>query len=426
MKDAFSMGIKKGKSAITGIVLLFVGSLSHAQTYSLRQILDSIDVKNQGLQQYVLKTQASYAQGTAASAWMAPMAGVGLAEFPYPSGNKIDDGMMPRKMLMLRLGQMFPNFSQQRKEEAYDRSYVSQNQDDRATMKNMLFAKAKMAYYDAFTAQKKLAILREQEQQLELLIKISEGRLAYNKADLPSIYKARARLSDLKSMRINLQSMTDQAGAILNSLMDLPVDHPLQIDTTVDFKQSQVAILQVDSAYLQANRSDIKHTKDEIHSMELKQDVTSAMAKPSFGITWDNMRMNGGMYMYSAMASVSIPIAPWFSKGYKSKITAIDYQIQAMQKMKGNQVSEALGNIRKDWLKLRSARQGLQIFQQDVLPAYAKTYQANLNAFSENTGDIYQTLMAWNDLTMKKMEYYDKLSELLNLQVMLETEMQQY
>jgi outer membrane protein TolC len=282
-----------------------------------------------------------------------------------------------------------------------------------------------MAYYDAFIAQKKLAVLRVQEQQLQLLIKISEGRLAYNKADLPNIYKARATLSDLKSTRINLQSMTDQAISILNALMNLPVDHPLQIDTTANFQQHQVAILQIDTAYVQRNRSDIKHTQDEIHSMELKQQVIEAMGKPTFGITWDNMRMNSGMYLYSAMASLSIPIAPWFSKGYKSKITAMDFQIQAMEKRKENQVSGALGNIRKDWLKLRSAKEDLQIFREEVIPAYAKTYQANLNAFSENNGDIYETLMAWNDLTMKKMEYYDKLAGLLNLRVMLETEMQQ-
>ena len=104
----------------------------------------------------------------------------------------------------------------------------------------------------------------------------------------------------------------------------------------------------------------------------------------------------------------------------------MDFQIQAMRKMQEDQVQQSLGNIRKDWLNLQSARKDLHIFQSEVIPAYAKTYQANLNAFSENTGDIYETLMAWSDLTMKRMEYYDKLSDLLNIRVMLETEMQQY
>jgi hypothetical protein len=87
-------------------------------------------------------------------------------------------------------------------------------------------------------------------------------------------------------------------------------------------------------------------------------------------------------------------------------------------------VLEAVGHIRKGWLALQAQRQDVKIFLTEVIPAYQKTWQASLNAFSENTGDIYQTLMAWNDLTMKRMEYLDKLEEMLQMKVMLETEMQ--
>lgn len=436
----------KSIEVILFIILLTIGKMANAQisppleepgeAYTLQQILDSIDARNPGLQQFDLKTKASFAMGDASKAWMAPTVGVGLSEFPYSSvDNKMDDtrGMMPRKMLMLRLQQMFPNFSKQKKEAAYYQSFASQNQHDRATMQNMLFAKAKMAYDDAFIAEKKLTVISEQGKQLQLLIQITEGRLAYNKASLPNIYKARAKLSDLQSMRIRISSKADQAAAILNSLMNRPADAPLQVDTSIDMLSQSVNILPVDSIYVQTHRSDIQRITDEIHTIDLKQQIASSMAKPVFGITWDNMRMpvelpgkNSSMYMYNVMATISIPIAPWFSKGYKSKIRSMDYQIQAMQKMKDNQIRQALGNIRKDWLNLQSAHKDLQIFQTEVIPAYAKTFQSNLNAFSENTGNIYETLMAWNDLTMKKMEYYDKLADLLNIRVMLETEMQQY
>jgi outer membrane protein TolC len=404
-----------------------------AQTYTLQDVLDSIDARNPGLQQFALKTKSSFAEGDASKAWMAPTAGLGLSEFPYGNYSKTGNGMMPRKMLMLRLQQMFPNFSKQQKEQDYYQSFAAQNTDDRETMKNLLFARAKMAYYDAYVAEKKLAVISQQEKQIQLLIQIAEGRLAYNKASLPNIYKARAKFSDLQSMRIEISSKVGQTAAILNSLMNRPVEAPLQVDTSVNLLQQSVNILAIDSIYVRTQRSDIRRITDEIHSMNLKQQVASSMSKPVFGITWDNMRMpvstslgKKGMYMFNAMATISIPIAPWFSKGYKSKINAMDYQIQAMQKIKENQVLKALGNIHKNWLSLQSSKRDLQIFKNEVIPSYAKTYQANLNAFSENTGDIYETLMAWNDLTMKRMEYYNKLAGLLNIKVMLETEIQQY
>lgn len=435
----------KNKLIILLFFILATGEITHAQIsppleeqrggVTLQQILDSIDIRNPGLQQFALQTQASYAMGRASKAWEAPVASAGVNEFPYSFSGKMNNvsETPARKMLMLRLEQMFPNFSRQRKEQVYYRSFANQHRDDRETLKNQLFTQAKIAYADAYIAEKKLTVLGEQEKQLQLLIKIAEGRLAYNQALLANIYKARASLNDLISSRIRLESTTEQAAATLNSLMDRPVDTTLPVDTTSDPLQQNIQILQVDSLYVLEHRSDIRHIADEIHTTELNRQVASTEAKPLFGITLDNMRMPGNasrgessMYMYSAMAMVSIPIVPWSSKGYKAEVRSMDYEIQAMQKMRKSMVLEVLGAIRKDWLNLQAAHKDLQIFQTQVIPAYAKAFQANLNAFSENTGNIYETLMAWNDLTMKKMEYYDKLADLLNIRITLETEMQQY
>lgn len=402
-----------------------------AQSFSLQQILDSINVRNEGLQQFDLKTMSDKEMSKSVKAWMAPTIGLGLNEFPYGNSPSMDPEMMPRQMLMLSIQQMFPNFSKQKSEAAWYQSFANQNKDDKATMRNILFAKAKMAYYEAFIAAKKLSLLDEQKKQLNLLIKISEGRLAYGKANLPDIYKTQAKLSDLESMQIKISSSIAQSEAVLNSLMNRPPDATLQIDTSINPLQQPVHILSVDSNYLKTQRSDIRFLSDQIYSLNLKQKIVTTEAKPVFGITWDNMRMplspedgTNSMYMYNVMAMVSIPFAPWFSKGYKAKRRSLDYQIQATKKVQDNNIQEAMGNIRKDWIALQSQKSDLNIFQQKVIPAYAKTFQAYLNAFSENTGNIYETLMAWDDLTMKKMNYYDKLMELLNTKVKLEMELQ--
>ncbi|MHB1922321.1 MAG: TolC family protein [Chitinophagaceae bacterium] len=409
------------------ITLVFYGTAHAQRLYTLRQVLDSVSKRNPGLRQYGLLSKSANSMAESAKAWEAPLVGVGMSEYPYPFSNQMitpNNQAGPRKMLIIRLQQMFPNFSQQNKEEDYYRSFSKQNQDDQATLKNQLFGQAKLAYYNDWIAENKLIVIDHQAKQLELLIQITEGRLSYNKSNLPNIYNARAKLSDLKSMKINMTSIIDQATEEMNLLMDRSPKAFFLIDTTKNLEQTQFNILQVDSSFLQTNRTDILHTTDEIHSLHLEQEVSSALSKPRLGLTLDNMRMNTGMYMYSVMAMMTIPIAPWSSIGYKSKVQSTDYQIQSMKKMRDYQVLQAMVHIRKDWLTLQSAKKDLEIFKTEVIPAYAKTYQANLNAFSENTGDIYQTLMAWDDLTMKKLEYFDKLSDLLKIQVKLETEMQ--
>lgn len=331
---------------------------------------------------------------------------------------------MPRKMLMLRLEQMFPNFSRQKKESAYHLSMRQQHDDDSATMANRLFAMAKSAYYDAYVAEKKLAAARQQQKQLTLLIQLATGRLQYNEASPAGLYKARARLADLKALEVQLQSLSSQAGAVLSSLMNRHSPEPLRVDTESTVTHLRPPILGVDTAYMLTHRSDIMRTSDEIRSLQLNRQVLSAGAEPVFGLHWDNMRMDGGGYMYSLMASVSIPIAPWFSKGYRSKSRAIGYRIQAMRKMQENRALEAVGRVRKDWIKLQAARSDLRIFEREVIPAYAQTFRAYLNAYGENTAGIFETLAAWNELTAKKMDYWDKVSRLLHVRTLLETEMQ--
>jgi len=399
------------------------GQNSHSENiWTLERILDSIEVQNAGLQQFALKTDASNKQAKAVKAWDAPSIGVGLSEFPY----NVPKGMAARKMPMIRLQQMFPNFTRQKNQKAYYESFSRLNKDDRETMKNQLFFQAKNAFTEAYIAKKKLEVLEQQEKQIQLLLKIAEGRLQYGKAKLPNIYKIRAKLSDLKSQRIKIESVVSQSAAILNSLMNRPVRQPLEIDTLTNLAANRINILSIDSGYIKSHRSDIQRISNEIETARLQQKSILLQGKPTFGLTWDNMRMTGGMYMYNIMAMVTIPIAPWSAKGYKNDAQSIDYEIQAKQKDFEDKVQQTLGAVRKRQLEIQTAEKDLNIFKTEVIPAYQKTLQANLDALGENQGNIYETLTAWEDLTMKEFEYYEKLSDLIKSKIGLQAAIQQY
>ncbi|HRP30323.1 MAG TPA: TolC family protein [Ginsengibacter sp.] len=390
--------------------------------WTLERILDSIEVQNAGLQQFALKTNASNKQAEAVKAWDAPSIGVGLSEFPY----NVPKGMEAREMPMIRVQQMFPNFARQKNQKAYFESFSQLNKNDRETMKNQLFFQAKNTFTEAYIAEKKLAVLNQQEKQIQLLLKIAEGRLQYGKADLPNIYKIRAKLSDLKSQRIKIESVVGQSSAILNSLMNRPLGQPLKIDTLADPVANRINILSIDSGYIQNHRSDIQRISNEIETDKLQQKSILSKSKPTFGITLDNMRMAGGMYMYNVMAMVTIPIAPWSKKGYKNEAQSLDYEIRAKQKDFEDKVQQTLGAVRKQQLEIQTAEQDLNIFKTEVIPAYQKTLQANLDALGENQGNIYETLTAWEDLTMKEFEYYEKLSDLIKSKIELQAAIQQY
>jgi hypothetical protein len=63
-------------------------------------------------------------------------------------------------------------------------------------------------------------------------------------------------------------------------------------------------------------------------------------------------------------------------------------------------------------------------YRNEILPAYESNLQANLLAYKQNTGDFFVLLDAWEMLLMKKMEFYDKLFNILKLQAEYEYELE--
>lgn len=99
----------------TLIALLLLSSVfaqaQKAPVLPLDSILQRIDANNLLLKSYGLKAEAYQYNAKAATAWMAPMVGVGTFMTPYP-GQMIMDGR-DKGSLMLQLEQDIPNFAKQ-------------------------------------------------------------------------------------------------------------------------------------------------------------------------------------------------------------------------------------------------------------------------------------------------------------------------
>jgi len=152
----------------------------YAQGLSLQQVIDSIDRRNVGLQQYMHRQEAAQQRALAAYGWPAPAVGLGLNEFPYP-GMHTTENLSARKMSMLRVQQMLPLFGYQRAEAAYQRSLVPQYADQQGVLRNTLHTRARMAYVELWIGEQKINTIQEQIRQLTLLIQVLEKQLSYNR-----------------------------------------------------------------------------------------------------------------------------------------------------------------------------------------------------------------------------------------------------
>ena len=418
--------IKNQESGILRQILVFfvtIFSLSaNAQVISLDSVLSTIDRQNPMLQEYDNKVKAlnSYTEG--AKSWMAPMIGVGTFMTPYPGQLIMDE--RDKGAVMISVEQNIPNPARLNANKKYLESRAAVEEQGRSYQYNSLRAEAKTYYYQWLVAVEKLKVLHENERIFELMLKLSRLRYPYNQGSLGNIYKVEGRLSEVQNMILMTQGDIDEKQFRLKTLMNLPPDASIVVDTTtrVSYDPSQIMY---DTAALSAQRSDVKQIEKTIQVMQLNQQLQSYQAKPDFKIRFDHMQPIGNMpTLFTAMAMVSIPIAPWSSRMYKSEVKGMQYDIQAMKKGREAILIESRGMLAGMAAKLNRMQQQLVNYDTKIIPALRKNYQTMMIGYEENREQLPIVIDGWEALNMAQMEYLNKLEEYYTMIVSYEKQIE--
>jgi outer membrane protein, heavy metal efflux system len=409
------------RSIVFTLSLLFSIS-SHAQVITLDSVLATIAKQNPMLQEYDNKVKAlnTYAEG--AKSWMAPMVGAGTFMTPYPNQMLMDE--RDKGAWMFSVEQEIPNPSRLNANKNYLASKASVEQQNRSAQFNQLRSEAKSMYYQWLVAEEKLKVLRENERIMELMLKLARLRYPYNQGSLGNIYKAEGRLSEVQNMIQMTNGDIEESAFRLKSLMNIPVDTQITIDTTttISYEPNQVIY---DTAALSDQRSDIRQIDKTIEVMRLNQQLQRYQARPDFKIRFDHMQPIGNMpTQFTAMAMVSIPIAPWSSKMYKSEVKGMQYDIEAMKKGREAILVETRGMLAGMASQLARMKQQLENYNSKIIPALRKNYQTLMLAYEENREQLPIIIDAWEALNMAQMEYLEKNEEYYNMIVSYEKELE--
>jgi outer membrane protein TolC len=224
-------------------------------------------------------------------------------------------------------------------------------------------------------------------------------------------------------MILMTESEIEQKNILLNTLMNIDKQTKYEIDTNA-VKTDQLQT--IDTASLISNRSDIRMFNSSIESMKLNTKLMSFEAKPDFNLRFEHMSPLGkGMpNMFTAMAMVSLPIAPWSSKMYRSQVKGMNHEIQAMEMAKEGILSEAEGMVKSMAVEIRKMEQQLKNYQGKIIPALKKNYSTEMLAYEENKGQLPSVIDAWEALNMAQMEYLNKLEQWYLMIVTYEKELE--
>lgn len=408
-------------------VLMFMGitSIKAQDTVRLtmQEILSNIDKSYPQLQFYESKIASIRSLAEGAKAWMPPTVAVAFDRFPYQVSmikEKIPDNQAG---IMLSAQQMIPNPAKLNAKRNYLVSLEDVQRSDWEWKKNLLNYTAKLYYYRRYTAEHKLRLIKEYQDLLNLLIKIAKDKYAYNQADLPTIFKAEAALSELGNMEAMVHAQIAESNIGLNTLMNRDVNVSFNIDTILTTKDYSSDLLRVADTS-QLIRSDILAVQNQIRAMELDRKWMATGAKPDFGIQASHGQMFGMPNQFSIMGMITIPIVPWSSKMYKSEVKSMGYEIEAMQKEKATMQLMATQMIREKLIMLKYEVKQLDNYDKNVLPSYRQNLESNLLSYRQNTGNFFVLLDAWNMLLMKEVERIDKLGQVFAAQAEYEYQRQ--
>lgn len=404
------------KIAVWLLCLLPLQLLAQQQpVLPLDTILQRIDQNNVKLKSYALKADAYKHSAEAATAWMAPMVGVGTFMTPYP-GQKVSE--MDKGSIMFQIEQDIPNTSKLRAKKRYIASQGDIERAGREITLNDLKAQAKRLYYNWLIAEERIRVLKQNQQIMETMKKIAEIRYPYNQSQLGAIYKVTSRVSENHNMIHMQEGVIDKARAWLNSLMNRPGTEVFGIDTTL--APSFVPASGYDTAMLAATRKDIRKMDANISSMQLNIDAMKLGKRPDFRVRFDHMAPLGADQpkQYSLMGMISIPIAPWASKMYRNEVKAMQLNVQSMQMEKAGMLQETQGMLYGMETEILTMQKHISATESKIIPLLQRTMDADFLSYQENKLELPVIINDWEALTMaqadllnEKLRYYEMIVE---------------
>jgi outer membrane protein TolC len=358
------------------------------------------------LKNYQSRAAAMTAYAEGGKSWMAPEVGGGFWMLPY---KKVED---PRDkgQYMLSVQQKFTSPAKLRASQTYLESKVGIEKASEKMIFNELRAQAKSTYYQWLVLEKKKNILKENEEIMVLAVKIAELRYPYNQSKLGNIYKAQGRLEEVRNLSLVNDAQIVQKRNTLNRLMNRSNNFLFSIDTlhspTFDSQE-------IDTASLTQNRSDIQRIDKSIQSMKLNRILENYQSKPDFTISYNHMIARGaGMpSQFMLLGMVSIPIAPWSSKMYKSNAKGMSMEIQAMQNERKAIISEAQEETVNTTTEIQTLGKQIENYEKRILPALKRNYQTLMNSYEENREELPMIIDAWETLNAAQMQYLDTVEK---------------
>ena len=380
-----------------GVLLIVVcGGTVYAQTVD--SLVNEALRNNRQLKSLEQRVRSAGFKSESVGYLPAPTLGIEFQQVPFKDPNPFNQALSQN----LSFSQMFMVGGKLSSMSEAEKQNVPIAQSEYDIVKQKLIAEVKGEYYKIWMNEHHAGLRKDNINILRDLLSSAENSYKVNKASYSEVLLLRAELA---SYETDLNVLNNQAKSevfTMNNLLgrdisdtNIEVKHEWKIDSLTQSRKELEDILLNNNPSIKKMGSMIRMNELEVYANNkelipdiMVQGMVMRMPRGMILTTKSDPMMMDGLgqteYMYSLMASVTMPFMPWSSGRISSKEEQLQADISGLSLEKKNMQGEMVAQLNSALTKLESQREQSRLYETQVLPLYRQAFEAQLSEYRNN------------------------------------------
>jgi outer membrane protein TolC len=363
------------------------------------------------------QTAAARTKVNQVTSWEAPQVGAEFYQTPIQSfPNPVKDGMETDYFVQ----QMFPFPGKLAAMGKAAESNANMVEQGYKALERKILRELKSAYYELYLVQRKIQINAENQDLMRRFVEIASKQYEVGMGKQQDILRAQTELSTLVNSGINLQREKQVAESMINTILSRPANAPLGYVPDIEQDVPRWTFEQLRSLALEA-RPELKAMSFNIEmnkadlSLSKREYYPDLMAR----VMYKDMVMTKNDF-WSAMVGVSIPLAPWSSGRYTSKVQENELNVRKAEEEYANMRNMTLFEVQDALVRVQTSQNLVLLYKNTVIPQADQTLQATLAAYQTGKTEFLMLIDAYRMVLMSKLDYHMSVMNYMTNQAALE------
>jgi outer membrane protein TolC len=345
-----------------------------------------------------------------------PTLGIEFSQVPFSKANPLNNALSQN----LSFSQMFMPGGKLEAMTAAEKKNTAVISTDYDSYRLKLISDVKAKYYGIWMIEHHLALRDETKQLLENLLQAAQQLYSTGKTKYSDVLMIKAEIASNSTKADINQNELSAAIYEMNTLLGRKAnDDALTVQH--NWKPDSLAYRQAELEEMINNQNpDLKRMEHMIEMNKLEITANNKELIPDIMVQGMIMRMPRGMiltsqstmddfgmgnkteYMYSIMASVTLPFMPWSSGKFKNKEAELNASISGLSTER-DYMKQTMNSGLKTYIeKLKSADRQIKLYNEEVIPLYRQALEVQVSEFQNSRISINDVINTMQMLVMKE------------------------